>query len=92
MFSRSLTSAFILRLPKSNIVYPIILPTLYLWVVDTLALKRGTWVIVEGTKLGIHLWDGLEIEYARLSRRVSERDEWLTSTSGRPFSSSVPIA
>lgn len=61
--SRSLTHNFVLRLPKSDIIYPIIFPTLYLWVVDTLALKRGTWVIVEGTKLGVHLWDGLEIEY-----------------------------
>jgi 15-cis-phytoene synthase/lycopene beta-cyclase len=43
---------------------PIALPTLYLWVVDTLALKRGTWVISHGTKLGIHLWDGLDIEEA----------------------------
>lgn len=43
---------------------PIILPTLYLWIVDTLALKRGTWVINHGTKFGIHLWDGLEIEEA----------------------------
>lgn len=41
---------------------PIALPTLYLWLVDTLALKRGTWVISNGTKSGRHLWDGLEIE------------------------------
>lgn len=40
------------------------MPTLYLWVVDTLALKRGTWVISNGTKFGVHLWDGLEIEEA----------------------------
>jgi 15-cis-phytoene synthase/lycopene beta-cyclase len=40
------------------------MPTLYLWVVDTLALKRGTWTIESGTKLGIYLWDGLEIEEA----------------------------
>jgi 15-cis-phytoene synthase/lycopene beta-cyclase len=48
----------------SNTVLPIALPTLYLWVVDTLALKRGTWVISSGTKFGLHLWDGLEIEEA----------------------------
>ncbi len=40
------------------------LPTFYLWGVDTLALRRGTWVISTGTKYGIHLWDGLEIEEA----------------------------
>lgn len=39
-------------------------PTVYLWIVDTLALKRGTWVISTGTKYGLHLWDGLEIEEA----------------------------
>jgi 15-cis-phytoene synthase/lycopene beta-cyclase len=32
--------------------------------VDTLALRRGTWTIESGTKLGIHVWDGLEIEEA----------------------------
>ena len=44
-----------------------LLPTLYLWVVDTLALRRGTWVIEAGTKLGWEIWDGLEIEYGRNS-------------------------
>ena len=37
---------------------------MYLWIVDTLALRRGTWVISTGTKYGLHLWDGLEIEEA----------------------------
>jgi 15-cis-phytoene synthase/lycopene beta-cyclase len=45
-------------------VLPILLPTIYLWIVDTLALRRGTWVIENGTKFGIHLWPGLEIEEA----------------------------
>ena len=53
-------------LPFSSTIAPIFLPTLYLWSVDTLALKRGTWVIESGTKLGWHLWDGLEIEYEAL--------------------------
>lgn len=53
-----------MELPLSNTLVPIAIPTLYLWVVDTLALKRGTWVIESGTKLGWHLWDGLEIEEA----------------------------
>ncbi|KAF1964700.1 Lycopene beta-cyclase [Bimuria novae-zelandiae CBS 107.79] len=55
---------FILSLPLTNTLLPIAIPTLYLWVVDTLALKRGTWVISTGTKYGVHLWDGLEIEEA----------------------------
>jgi len=53
-----------MELPFSNTLLPIILPTIYLWIIDTMALKRGTWVIESGTKLGWHLWDGLEIEEA----------------------------
>ncbi|KAF4553201.1 Squalene/phytoene synthase-like protein 2 [Elsinoe fawcettii] len=55
---------FITNLPLTNTVLPIVLPTLYLWIVDTLALRRGTWVIESGTKLGIHVWPHLEIEEA----------------------------
>ncbi|KAL9030014.1 MAG: hypothetical protein Q9196_001814 [Gyalolechia fulgens] len=40
------------------------MPTCYLWVVDTVALRRGTWVIESGTKLGWHIWDGLDVEEA----------------------------
>ncbi|KAL9603233.1 MAG: hypothetical protein Q9219_001252 [cf. Caloplaca sp. 3 TL-2023] len=40
------------------------MPTLYLWVVDTIALRRGTWVIEPGTKLGWHIWEGLDVEEA----------------------------
>jgi 15-cis-phytoene synthase / lycopene beta-cyclase len=54
---------FIIGLPLSNTLFPILTPTFYLWIVDTLALRRGTWVIESGTKLGWQLWDGLEIEY-----------------------------
>ena len=61
--TRSLAHQLIVELPLSNTLLPIALSTLYLWVVDTLALKRGTWVIEPGTKIGLHLWDGLEIEY-----------------------------
>ncbi|KAG9576841.1 Lycopene beta-cyclase, partial [Aureobasidium melanogenum] len=60
----SLAYQFILGLPITNTLVPIALPTLYLWIVDTLALRRGTWVIESGTKLGTHLWPGLEIEEA----------------------------
>ncbi|KAF2010736.1 Lycopene beta-cyclase [Aaosphaeria arxii CBS 175.79] len=60
----SLAYQFILGLPLSNTLVPIAIPTLYLWIIDTLALKRGTWVINTGTKVGLHLWDGLEIEEA----------------------------
>ncbi|CAK3775303.1 Bifunctional lycopene cyclase phytoene synthase [Lecanosticta acicola] len=60
----SLAYQFIVRLPIACTALPIALPTLYLWVVDTLALKRGTWVIESGTKTGLTLWPGLEIEEA----------------------------
>ncbi|EOD46013.1 putative phytoene dehydrogenase protein [Neofusicoccum parvum UCRNP2] len=60
----SLAYQFILAIPRSSSTWPIVVPTLYLWIVDTLALRRGTWVIEAGTKLGIHLWPGLEIEEA----------------------------
>lgn len=60
----TLSSDLLVNLPYTSTVAPIAIPTLYLWVVDTFALRRGTWVIESGTKLGIHLWDGLEIEEA----------------------------
>lgn len=60
----SLAYQFLTRLPSTNTLVPIALPTLYLWIVDTLALKRGTWVIETRTKTGWTLWPGLEIEEA----------------------------
>lgn len=54
----------ILGMPLTNTIVPIVLPTFYLWIVDTLALKRGTWSISTSTKTGIQLWPGLEIEEA----------------------------
>lgn len=59
-----LSYQFLVGLPVISTIVPIALPTLYLWVVDTLALRRGTWTIESGTKLGVHLWDGLEVEEA----------------------------
>ncbi|TEY34614.1 hypothetical protein BOTCAL_0621g00040 [Botryotinia calthae] len=60
----SLSHEFLIRLPYTATLLPITASTLYLWIVDTLALKRGTWSIETGTKLGLHLWDGLDIEEA----------------------------
>lgn len=60
----SLAYQFILNLPVSSTIIPIAIPTVYLWLVDTLALRRGTWVISSGTKTGIELWPNLEIEEA----------------------------
>jgi 15-cis-phytoene synthase/lycopene beta-cyclase len=47
-----------------NTLVPIMLPTFYLWMVDTFALQRGTWVINAATKTGIFVWPHLEIEEA----------------------------
>ncbi|KAI0532695.1 hypothetical protein GGR58DRAFT_489338 [Xylaria digitata] len=55
---------FLLKLPFACITIPICLPTLYLWVVDELALRRGTWAIESGTKIGWCLWGNLELEEA----------------------------
>lgn len=60
----ALSYQFLLGLPYTSTLVPIAVPTIYLWIVDTLALKRGTWSIESGTKFGTHLWDGLEIEEA----------------------------
>nr|POF14288.1 bifunctional lycopene cyclase/phytoene synthase [Quercus suber] len=60
----SLAYQFLLSLPLTSTLVPIVLPTLYLWVVDTLALRRGTWVISAATKTGWEVWSGLEMEEA----------------------------
>lgn len=54
----------LLTLPRSKTWLPIILPTAYLWIVDTIALLRGTWAIESGTKIGVQVWPGLEVEEA----------------------------
>ena len=71
---RSLAYQFIVGLPFSSTLVPILLPTFYLWIVDTLALRRGTWVIESGTKLGWHLWDGLDIEYEHSFQLLTEQE------------------
>jgi len=60
----TLAYQFLQTLPYMNTLLPISLPTIYLWFVDTLALRRGTWAIESGTKLGMYLWPGLEVEEA----------------------------
>lgn len=60
----SVAGYFILSLPWACTIAPILLPTLYLWIVDELALGRGTWSIGSGTKLEMRLFGALEIEEA----------------------------
>lgn len=64
LLSWTLSGYFLLRLPRACIAIPILLPTLYLWMVDELALGRGTWAIESGTKLGWCLWGSLDLEEA----------------------------
>ncbi|KAI1457291.1 Squalene/phytoene synthase-domain-containing protein [Annulohypoxylon moriforme] len=63
-FTWSLSGYFILKLPLINVAIPIIVPTVYLWIVDEIALGRGTWAIESGTKLGCRVWGSLELEEA----------------------------
>ena len=58
----TLSQDFILSIPPRNVWVPIVLPTLFLWLVDTLSLHRGTWVINQGTKCNIFVWPNLELE------------------------------
>lgn len=60
----TLGGLFMVSLPWTSILNPIITPTLYLWAVDEGALRRGTWSIESGTKLGVTLVGSLEIEEA----------------------------
>lgn len=60
----SLCGLFMVTLPWTSVALPIALPTLYLWIVDELALRRGTWAIESGTKLGLTVWGSLEVEEA----------------------------
>lgn len=60
----SLAYQLISSLPRSKTLLAVLLPTLYLWIVDTIALRRGTWNIMSGTKLGFYVWPYLEIEEA----------------------------
>lgn len=58
-----LASDHILALPHYACALPIAIPTLFLWILDSVALRRGTWVINSGTKFGLS-YLGLEIEEA----------------------------
>lgn len=54
----------LLTLPTTHTLFAIVVPTLYLWIVDTFALQRGTWSIASETKLGLYVWPHLELEEA----------------------------
>ncbi|BGP17727.1 hypothetical protein JCM10213_005308 [Rhodosporidiobolus nylandii] len=58
-----IAATHIVAMPRRSVLLAIFLPTLFLWECDARALQRGTWVIEEGTKLGLS-FRGLEIEEA----------------------------
>ncbi|KAK6350299.1 hypothetical protein TWF696_006530 [Orbilia brochopaga] len=64
LFLWCLSRHYILSISRKNVLIPILLPTAYLWIVDTLALKNGTWVISPDKSLQIKLWRHLDIEEA----------------------------
>lgn len=79
MLGRNLAYQFIIQLPFSGSIAPIILPSFYLWFVDTVALRKGTWVIESGTKFGVQLWNGLELEYIHIHAPKTVTNFWLTT-------------
>jgi 15-cis-phytoene synthase/lycopene beta-cyclase len=64
LFTWTVGGLFMITLPRTSTVIPIVLPTLYLWAVDEMALGRGTWAIESGTKLGLTVWGSLDVEEA----------------------------
>jgi len=61
-FCRFVSGSYTFSLPASVTLTSIILPTLYLWIVDSLALRNGAWTIELATKLNWRLFGVLDIE------------------------------
>ncbi|KAB8237013.1 Lycopene beta-cyclase [Aspergillus alliaceus] len=59
-----LSSSFIIAFPRSELIASIVLPTGFLWLVDTMSIKRGIWTVETHTKLGIQLWSDMDVEEA----------------------------
>ncbi|CAM1502226.1 Fc.00g042100.m01.CDS01 [Cosmosporella sp. VM-42] len=64
LFTWSLTGEFMLALPWTSTVLPIVVPTIYLWLVDELSIRNGVWTIETGSKFGVPLFGSLDIEEA----------------------------
>ncbi|KAE8415083.1 Lycopene beta-cyclase [Aspergillus pseudocaelatus] len=56
------SSGFVMAFPKMELLAAVALPTLFLWIVDTISINQGTWTVEAPTKLGIQLWGGMDIE------------------------------
>ncbi|RDA84883.1 hypothetical protein CP532_2105 [Ophiocordyceps camponoti-leonardi (nom. inval.)] len=71
----ALSSEFLLALPRLRLLIAVGLPSSYLCLVDTLALRRGTWAIEESTQLNYKLLGLLEVEYVVGAKRREERKD-----------------
>ncbi|KAL4891160.1 phytoene synthase [Aspergillus ambiguus] len=58
------SSDFISTFPRKGYIASVMIPTVFLWVVDTVSLKSGTWVIADSTKLDIQPWTAMDLEEA----------------------------
>ncbi|OLL25032.1 GPI mannosyltransferase 1 [Neolecta irregularis DAH-3] len=54
---------FALRRWRSSVI-SLIIPTVFLWVVDTIAIRDKVWKIADSTRTGYELWEYLPIEEA----------------------------
>ncbi|KAJ6035914.1 phytoene synthase, partial [Penicillium herquei] len=64
LFQWIVCSHLAINLPIKELLISVMLPTTFLWMVDTLSLGNGTWVIENSTKLDIQVWGKLDIEEA----------------------------
>ncbi|KAJ5634787.1 phytoene synthase, partial [Penicillium herquei] len=64
LFQWILCSHMVINFPIKELLTSVMLPTAFLWMVDTLSLGNGTWVIEKSTKLDFQLWGKLDIEEA----------------------------
>ncbi|RDA95316.1 hypothetical protein CP533_3533 [Ophiocordyceps camponoti-saundersi (nom. inval.)] len=60
----AICSQFFMALPCLRLLVAVGIPSSYLCLVDSLALRRGTWVIEEGTQFGYKVLGILEVEEA----------------------------
>lgn len=58
------TYSTLIVLPRYTLCSTILLPTIYLWVIDNIALHRGIWTIEKPTKLDYQIFGSLDLEEA----------------------------
>ncbi|KAF8585431.1 terpenoid synthase [Ramaria rubella] len=63
-FLTALCSSHLKALPLHVSCGSILIPTIYFWMIDSMALHNGIWIIEKDTKLNWQLWGALDIEEA----------------------------